>query len=59
MCGAWVCIVICGVDDVMNSGSEMWDGNGRCFELNGCVSCCRMGTVPGAMMVEMLDWWKG
>ena len=50
MCGAWVCIVI---------SSEMWDGNGRCFELNGCVSCCRMGTVPGAMMVEMLDGWKG
>ena len=58
MCGAWVCVVICCEHDIMNSGGEMWDGDGRCFELNGCVSCCRVRTVPRAMMVEVLDRWK-
>ena len=57
MCGVWVCVVICGVDDVVNSGSEVWDGDGRCFESNGCVSGCRMGAVPRAMMVIVLDGW--
>ena len=59
MRGAWVCVVISGVHDVMNSGGKMWDGDCRCFKLNGCMSCCGMGAVPGAMMVEVLDWWKG
>ena len=57
MCGVWVCVVICGVDDVVNSGSEVWDGDGRCFESNGCVSGCRMGAVPRAMMLIVLDGW--
>ena len=38
MCGVWIDAVICGMHDVMDSGGEMWDGNGRCLELNGSVS---------------------
>ena len=59
MRGAWVCVVISCVHDVMNSGGEMWDRNGGCFELDGCMHCRRVRAVPGAMMVKMLDWWKG
>ena len=54
MCGVWICVVIRGMHDVMYSGGKVWDGDGRCLELNGSVSGCRMGTVPGAMMIKML-----
>ena len=40
MRGTRVCVIICCEHDIMDSGGEMWDGDGRCFELNGCVRCC-------------------
>ena len=43
---AWVCVIISRVHNVMYSGGEMWDRNGGSFELNGCVRCGRVRTVP-------------
>ena len=42
MCGVWICVVIRGMHDVMYSGGKVRDGDGRCLELNGSVSGCRM-----------------
>ena len=46
--------VVCGVHDVVHSSGDMWNGDGRCLELYGCVSSGGVGTVPGAMVVKML-----
>ena len=35
MCGVWISAAVCGVHDVVYSGGEMWNGNGRCLELYG------------------------
>ena len=59
MCGVWINVAVCGVHDVVYSGGEVWNRDGRCFELYGSVSCSGMGAVPGAMVVKVLYGRKG
>ena len=58
MCGVRVRVVMEGVHDVMDSCGEVWNGDGRCFVPYGCVGRGGEGTVPGAMMIKVLDGWK-
>ena len=58
MCGVWIGAAICSMHDVMNPGGEMWNGDGRCLELYGCVGSVGVGTVPGAMVIEVLNRWE-
>ena len=37
MRGVWIGASVCGVHDVMYSGGEVWNGDGRCLELYGSV----------------------
>ena len=40
MCGVWISVAISGVHDVVYSGGEMWDGNGRRSELDSGMNGC-------------------
>ena len=50
--------VVCGMHDVVYSGGDMWNRNGRCLELYGCESGGGVGTIPGAMVIKALNGWK-
>ena len=39
MRGVRISATVCGVHDVVYSGGEVWNRDGRCFELYGSVSC--------------------
>ena len=39
MRGVRMSATVCGVHDVVYSGGEVWNRDGRCFELYGSVSC--------------------
>ena len=44
--GVWICVAICGMHDVMDSGGKVWNGDSRCFEMCGSVGCGRVRAVP-------------
>ena len=52
-------IVVGGVHDVMYPRGNVWDGYGGSGELHGCVRGGRVGTVPGSVVIMVLDGWKG
>ena len=52
MSGMRIKASVCGVHDVVYSGGNVWNRNGRCLELYGSVSC---GAVPGSMVVKVLN----
>ncbi len=59
VCGVWICVAICGVDDVMYSGGKVWNGDGRCLEMYGSVGCGGARAVPGAVVIKVLDRREG
>ena len=46
---------VCGVHDVVHSGGDMWNGDGRCLELYGCVGSGGVGAVPGSVVIKVLN----
>ena len=52
-------IVVGGVHDVMYPRGNVWDGYGEGRELYGSVRGGRVGTVPGSVVIMVLDGWKG
>ncbi len=44
--GVRICVAICGMHDVMDSGGQVWNGDGGCFEMYGSVGCGRVRAVP-------------
>ena len=59
MRGMRISVAVSGVHDVVYSRSDMWYGNGRSRELNGCVCGSRVGAVPRSVVIMVLDGWKG
>ena len=55
MSGMRIKASVCGVHDVVYSGGNVWNRNGRCLELYGSVSCGGVGAVPGSMVVKVLN----
>ena len=49
---------VCGVHDVVYSGSNVGNGDGRGLKLYGCVSSGRVRTVPAAMVIKVLNGRK-
>ena len=55
----WIGIAVGGVHDVVYPCGDVWDGYGGSGELYGCVRGGRVGTVPGSVVIMVLDRWKG
>ena len=49
---------VCGVHDVVYSGGNVWNRDGRGLKLYGCVSGSGVRTIPGAMVIKVLNGRK-
>ena len=52
-------VVVGGMHDVVHSRGDVWDGSGGSAKLYGCVGGSGVGTVPGSVVIMVLDGWKG